>query len=307
MHEEKNLSIGIVIPTWKGVKHLTHCLTPLLQSKLKPRILIIDSSSNDGTIELAQGMGIETLTISQKDFNHGATRELGRKVLCTDIIVMMTQDAYPKSVNMLEDLVKPLLAGEASVSYARQIPHTGAGYFGSFARKYNYPSTSHIRSIEDVSIYGVYTFFCSNSCAAYLNQVLEEIGGFSEALFGEDTMAVAKLLHKGHRVAYVAEAEVMHSHDYDLKEEFKRHFDIGLSRASFQHLIETGGKDSKRGRAYAWELINSLMFKKPFLIPYALLQILVKFAGYQAGKKGLRAPLWIKKRLSSQKYYWEKS
>lgn len=306
MYPDKNLSIGILIPTWRAVKHIPHCLSPLLQSKLKPRILIIDSSSNDGTVELAQSMGVETQVISQKDFNHGTTRELGRKVLGTDIVVMMTQDAYPKSSTMLEKLVMPLLTKQASVSYARQIPHIGAGYFGSFAREYNYPPTSHVRSLDDVEHFGVYTFFCSNSCAAYLNRGLDEIGGFSEVLFGEDTIALAKLLHKGHRVAYVAEAEVRHSHDYTLKEEFMRHFDIGLSRATFQHLIEKGGKDSKRGKAYAWALIKAIARAKPTFIPYALIQSMVKFLGYKAGKSCVKAPIWIKKSLSSQKYFWQK-
>lgn len=305
MEKSINFTIGIVIPTWKAIKHLPHCLTPLLQSKLKPRILVIDSSSNDGTVELAQAMGVETLSIPQEKFNHGTTRELGRKLLATDIIVMMTQDAYLVKHQMLEDLLKPLLNGHSSVSYARQIPHRGAGFFESFARDFNYPSKSHIRCLEDVATYGVYTFFCSNSCAAYLNQALDEIGGFTEALFGEDTAAVAKLLNQGHRVAYVAEAEVRHSHDYQLIDEFKRHFDIGLSRASMQHLIEKGGKDTKRGIAYSRALLKALILTNPLLIPYALLQIMAKFAGYQAGKRCLRGPIWIKKILSSQKHYWK--
>jgi rhamnosyltransferase len=151
----------------------------------------------------------------------------------------------------------------------------------------------------------VYTFFCSNSCAAYLNTALDEIGGFSPVLFGEDTVAVAKLLQNKHLIAYVAEAEVHHSHDYTLKQEFCRHFDIGYARLSYANLLESGGKDTKRGEDYVKALFNTLKKQHPELIPYALLQTLVKLLGYKCGQASLYAPLWLKRALSSQKYYWK--
>ncbi|MFI5343802.1 MAG: glycosyltransferase family 2 protein [Chlamydiales bacterium] len=277
-------SIGIVIPTWKAIHHLPHCLPLLIQSPLKPRILIIDSSSNDGTVELARSLGVETLVIPKESFNHGRTREMGRNHLGTDIVVMMTQDAYPTSLHMLELLVEPLISNQASIAYARQIPHLGAGFLASFARHFNYPSASHLRSLDDVHEFGIYTFFCSNSCAAYLNRALDEIGGFPAVLFGEDTVAVARLLQNQHRIAYVAEAEVSHSHDYTLKQEFSRHFTIGLSRQTFHHLFSIAGKDSQRGKAYVLAMLKELLKKKPSLIPYALLHSLVRFTGYLAGK-----------------------
>lgn len=298
-------SIGIVIPTFEAAKHLPHCLPPLVQSPLKPRILIIDSSSKDETILIAKKFNIETIIIPQSEFNHGLTREKGRVYLKTDIVVMITQDAYPTSIDMLELLVMPLLTKKASVSYARQIPHEGAKFFESFPRSFNYPYKSQIRSLKDIPEQGVYTFFCSNSCAAYLNSALDEIGGFSYVLFGEDTVAVAKLLHKNHHIAYVAEAQVKHSHRYTLKQEFCRHFDIGLARHSYKNLISSAGKDSKRGKAYFKAMLRTLKNNHPALIPYACLQTLVKLIGYRLGQASLHTPFWFKKFFSSQKYFWE--
>ncbi len=295
INQKTKLTIGVLIPTWKGNAHLRHCVIPLLQSPLKPRILIIDSSSHDGTVKLARELGVEVCVIPKKEFNHGITREWGRKKLGTDIVVMMTQDAYPTSANMLTKLVSPLINKQASVAYARQIPHANANFLASFARQFNYPSVGHIRSIKDLHRYGVYTFFCSNSCAAYMNQALDEVGGFPETLFGEDTIAVAKLLHQQHHIAYVAEAVVRHSHNYTLKEEFYRHIDIGLSRKAIHHLIGIGGKDSKRGKAYTIALFKELMRKKKKLIPYACLQTFAKFFGYQIGKICARLCLRLKK------------
>lgn len=302
MHTE--FSIGIVIPTFQAAKHLPRCLPLLLQSKLKPRILVLDSSSTDDTVAIAKEMGVEVLVIPKHEFNHGNTRELGRRHLGTDIVVMITQDAYTNSVHMLEELVKPLTQKQASVSYGRQIPHHGADFFEAFPRQFNYPSHSHIRCLQDVHSYGVYTFFCSNSCAAYLNSALDEIGGFPAVLFGEDTLVVAKLLHRQHKIAYVASAEVRHSHGYTLKQEFRRHFDMGIARQSFKHLIEVAGSETKRGKTYFKTMLRELKKVNPQLIPYAICQTAVKFCAYRLGKASLNAPQWFKRALSSQPSYW---
>lgn len=297
-------SIGVLIPTYQAARHLDKCLPPLLESSLRPRVLVIDSSSTDETAALARQHGAEVVVIPKAEFNHGKTREKGRHLLGTDIVVMVTQDAYAKP-GMLEELVKPLVEGQAALSYARQLPHTGAGFFEAFPRRFNYPAVSQLRSLEDLDRYGVYTFFCSNSCAAYVNTALNEVGGFPDVLFGEDTVVTAKLLQRGHRIAYVAEAEVQHSHAYTLKQEFRRHFDIGLARKSYHEHIKAAGSDNKRGGAYVKAMLESLCMDAPFMIPYALLQTGAKFAGYRLGKASERAPLWVKRAFSSQPSYWK--
>lgn len=303
--ETPHYSVGILIPTYQAEKHLSLCLSPLLKSPLKPKILVIDSSSTDRTVEIALKLGVDVYVIPKDEFNHGLTREKGRKLLNTDIVVMITQDAYASSSNMIENLVLPLLKGEASFSYARQIPHLGSELLEAFPRSFNYPPEGHIRSLKDIDRYGVYTFFSSNSCAAYFNKCLDEIGGFPSVLFGEDTIVTAKLLHRHHKIAYVASAEVHHSHSYTLKQEFKRHFDIGLSRHTFASLIAIGGKDSSRGKKYLQALLKELSKKKPLLIPYALVQTFVKLSGYKLGQLSVNKPNWFKRLFSSYKGYWK--
>lgn len=300
----KPLTIGVAVITYRAKAHLPKCLPPLLNSPLKPRVLVVNSSSNDGTVELAKEMGAETVVIPRIEFNHGSTRELARKTLGTDIVVMVTPDAYAENEAVLGKLVDPLIQGKASVSYARQLPHFGATFFETFARDFNYPSVSHIRNLKDYASYGVYTYFCSDSFAAYLNSALDEIGGFSDVLTGEDTVAVAKLLNKGGSIAYAAEAKVHHSHAYTLSQEFRRHFDTGLARQGYQDLIPSKGSDEKRGRAYMIELFRRLAKEKPFLIPYAMIQTVVKYAGYRIGRASATAPIWWKRFLSAQDFYW---
>jgi rhamnosyltransferase len=297
-------TIGCIIPTYKAKHHLHDCLQPLMRSPLKPRILVIDSSSNDGTIELASSLGAETIVIPQSKFNHGSTREMARQKLGTQLVCLLTQDAYFVDESMLAKLIAPIVDNRAKISYARQIPHKGAAFFESFPRLYNYPETSQLRSIEDCSRYGVYTFFCSNSCAAYDNSALDEIGGFSKVLLGEDTIAAAKILRNGHKIAYCADAIVHHSHNYSIKEEFFRCFDTGLARKSYADIIACGASDAKRGAGYVQAMTKQLLKEAPWLLPYAFLQTLAKWTGYTIGARSVNAPNWFKRSLSSQKYFW---
>ncbi len=303
-HRKKG-SIGVAFITHKAKHHLPKCLPPFLQASLPSRVVVVNSSSHDGTVELAKEMGADIFIVPRAHFNHGATREEVRRYLNTEIVVMVTPDAYALDNQVLERLVTPLLENRASVSYARQIPHDGASIMEAFPREFNYPSTSELRSLDDISKHGIYTFFCSDTCAAYLNSALDEIGGFSPTLFGEDTVAVAKLLRKGHKIAYAADAVVKHSHKYSLMQEFRRHFDIGLARKGYRHLLEGAGKDSQRGKKFVQELLKKLFKESPKHIPYACVQTLFKFAGYKIGQASHKGPFWLKKRLSSQDFYWD--
>lgn len=298
-------SVGVAVLTLNSAKHLAHCLSPYLESPLKPRVLVVDSSSTDGSAKRAEALGAEVMVIPQSSFNHGLTREMARKYLGTDIVIMATPDAYPKNEQLVEYLVKPIQEGEVSVAYARQLPHRRANFFEAFAREFNYPSESHIRSIEDRSRYGTYTFFCSNSCAAYSSSALDSIGGFKSVLLGEDTVAVAQLLHEGHKVAYVAEAEVYHSHGHTLWQEFQRYFDTGLARQEYRQLISAYRDDAKRGKDFVVKMMRRLAKEKPYLLPYGMMHTFAKWLGFEIGKRSIAAPRWFKKTLSGHKAYWD--
>ena len=300
----KKPSIGVALITHNAKHHLPHCLPPLLGSSLRPKVLVVNSSSSDGTCEEAKKLGAEVLLVSRASFNHGSTRDLARRALGTEIVVMMTPDAYAATDDLLEKLIAPLIEKKASVSYARQLPHKNAPFFEAFPRHFNYPEKSQLRSLSDVKEHGVYTFFCSNSCAAYVNEALEEVGGFPSVLLGEDTVVVSRLLHLGHKIAYVSDAKVHHSHDYSLIQEFKRSFDTGLARKSYRNLLALGGKDTDRGKKYVKALLKEIALNQPAHLPYAAVQVCARWLGYRLGERSFKAPLWWKKKLTSQDFYW---
>lgn len=298
-------SIGVVIPTLNAAQELNILIPKIKKSHCNPEILIVDSSSNDNTLEIANKYLLKVISIQRKDFNHGLTRELGRKYLNKDIIVMLSQDIVPVSDNFIDILIHPIESGLASISYARQIPHKNANFIASFPRYFNYPDTSHTRCIKDINIYGVYTFFCSDSCAAYLNSSIEAMGGFPETIVAEDYLVTAKILIAGHKISYITECIVEHSHNYSLKDEFRRSFDTGVYRKRNKWIENYVGTADKRGIEFVKKfLLMAIKTRLFYIVPYIILQSLSKFIGYRLGYLfgSINNPIF--KHLSMHPKYW---
>lgn len=296
--------VGVVVVTHRARELLPHCLPPLLASRVRPRVLVVNSSSGDGTIEVARSLGAEVLVVPRPAFNHGATREAARRQLNTPIVVMMTPDVRPRSPDMLAALIAPVRDGRAAVAYARQIARPQADPIERFGRSFCFPEQSELRSAEDWLTAGTAAHYCSNACAAWSNAALDAIGGFPTTLVSEETIAVVELLRRGHRIAYVAEAVVEHSHPTHLVHDFRRAFDVGYTRRLFRDHLLAAGRDEARGLAYLRGLLAALARERPTLLPYALLHTAVRFLGYRLGMFGPYLPDALAARLSGQDFFW---
>ena len=296
--------VGVAIITYRARDLLRDCVEPLLASPLKPRILVVNSSSKDGTVELAHEFGVEVLVIPREEFNHGITREMARRHLGTEIVVMLTPDAHAIDSVFLERLTAPLMNGRASVAYARQLARPGADPIESFNRHFNYPAQSAIRGGDAYKLTGNQAHFCSNSAAAWLTSALDEVGGFEAALVSEDTVACARLLRRGHKIAYVANATVIRSYPSSIVRDFRRQFDIGYGRSQHIQLLLGHGPDEKRGLAYASKLIERLWQRHPAWLVPGVANLLARYAGYRLGMIGHYLPSSIRARLSAQDLFW---
>ena len=125
MPSQPNLSVGIVIPTLNAQNELEKNLKVIDQRQNV--VLVIDSNSSDKTLEIAKKYKCK-ISI-ENNFNHGLTRERARKILNTDIVVFLTQDAYIESQESINRLVKPIKDGKASITYGRQIPRKNSSIF----------------------------------------------------------------------------------------------------------------------------------------------------------------------------------
>ncbi|MCI5122335.1 MAG: glycosyltransferase family 2 protein [Candidatus Electrothrix sp. AUS4] len=269
-------SVSLIIPTLNGEFWLGELLSGIVHQSLVPdEVIVVDSGSNDATLPLVhrymeEHPFIRLYQIEKREFDHGGTRTMAAQRAAGDILFFMTQDAILADKMALELLIRSFAKDEKiAAAYGRQLPVREATFFSEHLRLFNYPEQSQIRSQEDWGLFGFKTVFISNSFAAWRRDVLEQQGYFPEyLLFGEDTVALAKMLEKGYYVAYVSEATVYHSHNYSILQDFKRYFDIGvLHETQARHLLQHKGPGGT-GRKY---ILSELAFlaqkRKYYLLP----------------------------------------
>ena len=69
------LRCSLIVPTWQGARYLPALAAALARQKVPAEpLLIIDSSSSDGTADLARSLGAQVEVIAKSAFNHGGTR-----------------------------------------------------------------------------------------------------------------------------------------------------------------------------------------------------------------------------------------
>lgn len=306
------MKISIIIPTLNAEESLGEILGTIqagLEKNYEYEVIILDSESNDNTVEIAKDMGAQVINIKRKEFNHGGTRNKAIDLSKGEFLVYLTQDALPRDHRDIISLIEPLVSNEnIGMAYGRQIPHENAKIFGSFARLYNYGENSEIKSLKDKDKYGIKTIFCSNSFAVYRKSTLKEVGGFpTDIILGEDTYVCAKMLLKGYEVAYSAEAIVRHSHDYNVIQEFKRNFDIGVFHTNEKWLKKEFSSAEGEGLKFVMNEMKYLIDnKKGYLLLLAVMRNGSKFIGYKLGTFERYIPLELKLKMSMYKSYWNR-
>jgi len=305
--------ISIVIPTLNAERYIPALLEKLKSQTLEldqiqpDQIQIVDSASRDATPHLALQAGVNLRRIAKNEFDHGGTRNLGaRAAKGADILIFMTQDALPTDEHWLERLTAPIVSGEAVATFSRQIPYPDAGPLEQFARSFNYPAESKLKTLEDLPQMGIKTFFFSNVCSAVSASHFLEVGGFPErTILNEDMILAARLLRTGYAIKYVAEAPVYHSHNYSLKQQFTRNFDIGVSIARAGAELEGARVGGEGVRFVLGQMRYVLSQGRPDLLGRIVLESGAKFSAHMLGKREALLPRAFKKSLSMHRYFWD--
>lgn len=282
-----NTKVSVIIPTFNAEKYLPNLFEVL--SRLRQRgceIIVIDSSSDDNTELLARQSADRFVSVDRAAFRHGGTRTEAAQVADGEILVFLTQDALPVNEESIERLIAVFEDEKVGAAYGRQLPYPHENPFGEHLRLFNYGTVSYRRSYGDKQKHGIKTAFLSDSFAAYRRSALEEIGWFKKELnFGEDMHAGGRLLASGFTLAYVADAQVFHSHSYTLRQEFSRYFETGRFHRQESWLLETFGSPEGEGLRFVKSEWVFLMKKRLFhLLPLSLARNVVKLLGYKAGR-----------------------
>lgn len=301
------MKIALIIPTYNAGSLWQEWIAAYQMQSIKAdQVIVVDSNSSDQTAALAEQAGFFVEKIAKEDFNHGGTRNLASKIADCDLLVFMTQDAIFADQNALANLLKAFNDPDIAAAYGRQLPHKNATPSAAHARLFNYPAQSKIKTLADAKALGIKTVFLSNSFSAYRKSVFEQLGGFpANTILAEDMYLAAKMVLAGYKIAYQADAEVFHSHNYSPIQEFQRYFDTGVFQQKESWITETFGQAGGEGKKFVISELKYLWKYAPFDIPKAIFSTLCKYIGFKLGMLWFKLPIQILRKCSMHKNYWK--
>ena len=305
----KTLKTDVIIPAYRPGEEFEKLLERLSAQKYPiNKILVMNTEKKfwKETWEQEYPL-VEVRHLTKEEFDHGGTRRQAAELSDAEILVFMTQDAMPADRELIGALVGALAENpQAGAAYARQLPKKDCRFLEKYTRSFNYPEQSCLKTEKDVQTYGIKTYFCSNVCAAYDHRIYDEIGGFPEhAIFNEDMIFAGELIQKGYGVAYVAEAKVVHSHNYSAIQQFHRNFDLAVSQADHPEVfagIQSEGEGIRLVKKTAGWLCRQ---GKPWMVIQLVWQSGWKYLGYLLGKRYQKLPKWVIPRCTMNPKYWE--
>lgn len=299
---------SIIIPVLNAASHLEALLPALKASGYPPeRILVVDSYSKDDTVSQFEAFGARVVDLDGQPFNHGGTRKYATTLVPeSEFLIFLTQDAIPADSKTFDNILSVFEQTDVGMAYGRQLPRLSASPIERHARLLNYNEQDEIRTWSDRTTLGMKTTFCSDSFAAYRRDALEAVGNFPEdSYFAEDQITAGRMLKAGYKLAYCANAKVVHSHGYTMEEDFKRYFDVGVFHAQNSWLLDDFGAAEGEGLKFLKSELGYLMRHKPSIIPSALIRTVLKYAGYRLGRMEKSLSLGWKQRLGMQPFYWK--
>lgn len=299
----------IIIPVRNGGERWREAAQALRGCVPTPSmVVVVDSSSTDGSDIFAAELGFELERIDPRSFNHGRTRQNAVDRFCKGhaFVVFLTHDAVIEGRESLIELLSAFDDPRTGAAYGRQLPHYNARPFARHSAAYLYPVDDNIRGLADAARYGIRTTHLSNSYAAYRLRALDECGGFPGALIlGEDVHVALRMLQSGWTISYRATARVRHSHDYSLFQEMQRYFDYGVLHTQAPDLLRELGTPEWEGARFVTSELRYLAASTPWLLPLVPMRNAAKYLGYRLGRNFKKLPNFVRRRLSMTRGYWD--
>ena len=113
------------------------------------------------------------------------------------------------------------------------------------------------------------------------------------------------LIQAGYSIAYQAEAQVIHSHNYSGRQQFTRNFDLAVSQVQNPDVF-SGVKSESEGIRLVKKTAKYLKsIGKGSLIFQLIYMSGCKYLGYRLGRLYRRLPYFLVKLCSMNKSYWE--
>lgn len=197
--------VSAVIRAYNEGKHIGRLLKGLDQQTVKPdEIILVDSGSTDDTVAIAEAAGCTVVHIAKSEFSFGRALNRGCAAASGDILLFASAHVYPVYDTYVEHIAGAFTRDGVAIAYGRQV--------GDERTKFS-EARVMLKWFPTQNIWDQGHPFSNNANAAVLRSVWRE-SPYDETLTGlEDLEFAQKAIDRGHKIAYVADAPVVHVHE----------------------------------------------------------------------------------------------
>lgn len=206
---------SIIIRAFNEERHIGRLLTGIRQQDaIEPEVILVDSGSTDATIAIARAFDAEIVSIQPSEFTFGRALNLGCQRASGEVLVLASAHVYPIYTDWLEQLLRPFADSSVALSYGRQVGGEPTKYSEHRIFAKWFPGQSDLHQDHP---------FCNNANAAVRTSVWQDYR-YDESLTGLEDLDLAKrVCRDGWRIAYIAEAPIVHIHEETPSRVFNRY------------------------------------------------------------------------------------
>lgn len=287
--------VSAVIRALNEGKHLGRLLRGFEQQTVKPdEIILVDSGSTDDTVAIGEAAGCTIVHIAKNEFSFGRALNRGCDAATGDILLFASAHVYPVYDTYLEHLLSAFDRQDVAIAYGRQV--------GDARTKFS-ESRVMLKWFPTENIWDQGHPFSNNANAAVLKSLWQK-SRYDETLTGlEDLDFARKAIDSGHKIAYVADAPVVHVHEETWNVTRNRY-----RREAIAYARIVKGSKMSLPRAMALALSNVagdyLDAARAHQLRTNVLSIpLFRFAQFLGAWEGFRQPDQVSARLLERFYY----
>lgn len=279
------MNIEIICPLYNAEKYIENLNNSFLKQKnvdIK-KISYILTESNDDTENILKKINADYIKIKLEEFSHSLSRENVAMKSMADILVFVTQDVEIRNDNWLENLINPIKNNEVQATFSRQL--TKYKNIEKYTREKNYPEESYVVCKNDINKMGLRTFFFSDAASAIKKDIFVKLNGYDQKKLptNEDQYIAYKIIMNGYKIKYCSDSIVYHSHDFSLKQIYKRYYDTGKFYKQ-ENYIDKFGTNKAGGGLAKYILKRAIQDKNWKVLLRFLPDMGVRFLGMKMGK-----------------------
>lgn len=206
---------SVIIRCYNEVDHIGKLLHGVFEQTVEDiEVLLVDSGSTDGTLEVAREYPIDDVVyIDPEEFSFGRALNYGCEAASGEYCVFASAHVYPRRDDWLEQLLDGFEEGVAAV-YGKQRGNHVTAFSEQQVFKQWFPDHDIARQDSP---------FCNNANCAIRRELWEQ-QPYDKELTGLEDMDWAKRAQeKGYDVSYVADAEIVHVHDETNRQVYNRY------------------------------------------------------------------------------------